>query len=74
MVLLDLGIGEEAVVKKLTAPSELKRRLISFGIIKGAPIKVLAVAPAKSTIEVEAGKMKLALRKKEAKTVEVEKV
>ena len=74
MVVLDLDIGEEAVVKKLNAPWELKRRLISFGIIKGATIKVLAVAPAKSTIEIEVGKMKLALRKEEAKTVEVEKV
>ncbi len=74
MNLIELDIGEEAVVKKLTASSDLKRRLISFGVMKGAHVKVLAVAPAKSTIEIEAGKMKLALRKEEAKTVEVERV
>ncbi len=71
MFLIELEKGQNAVVKKIHASSELKRRLISFGIIKGARIKLLATAPKKSTIEIEVGKMKLALRKEEAKTIEV---
>ena len=73
MNLLDLSIGEQATVKKIHASSELKRRLISFGVIKGAKIKLLATAPAKTTVEIEVGKMKIALRKNEAQTIEVQK-
>ena len=73
MNLLELSIGESATIKKIHASPELKRRLISFGIIKGAGIDLLATAPAKSTVEVRVGKMKIALRKEEAKTIEVEK-
>ena len=73
MNLLDLKIGESARIKKIHASPELKRRLISFGVIKGAEIELLATAPAKSTVEIRVGKMKIALRKEEAKTIEVEK-
>ena len=73
MNLLDLDIADKAVVKKIHASPELKRRLISFGVIKGADIELLATAPAKSTVEIRVGKMKIALRKAEAKTIEVEK-
>ena len=72
MDVTELKIGEEAKVKKIKADSVLKQRLISFGVIKGATIKLLATAPAKSTVEIEVGKMKIALRKEEAKKIEVE--
>ena len=74
MSLVELNIGDKALVKKLHANSDLKRRLLSFGVMKGANIRVLAVAPAKNTIEIEVGKMKIALRKEEAKEIEVERV
>jgi len=61
-------------VTKLNAETELKQRLISFGIMKEAIIEVLEHAPAKSTIEVKVGKMRVALRAKEAELVEVEKI
>jgi len=60
-------------VVKLNAASELKQRLISFGIMKDAVIEVLEHAPAKSTIEVKVGKMRVALRSKEADLIEVQK-
>ena len=60
-------------VVKLNAPAELKQRLISFGIMKEAIIEVLEHAPAKSTIEVKVGKMRIALRAEEAKMVVVDK-
>ncbi len=71
MNLLDLKVGESATIKKIHASPDLKRRLISFGIIKGAAIELLATAPAKSTVEVRVGKMTIALRKAEAATIEV---
>ncbi|MGE4418301.1 MAG: ferrous iron transport protein A [Sulfurimonas sp.] len=61
-------------VTKLYADSELKQRLISFGIIKDAVVEVLEYAPAKSTIEIKVGKMRIALRAKEANQIEVEKI
>jgi len=61
-------------VIKLNAPKELKQRLISFGIMKEALIEVLEHAPAKSTVEVKVGKMRIALRAQEAELVEVEKI
>jgi len=67
----DCKQNEVVEVKKLHAPTELKQRLISFGILKGAKVKVLEYAPAKSTIEVRVGKMNIALRAQEAKMVEV---
>ena len=61
-------------VLKLNAKSDLKQRLISFGIMKEATIEVLEHAPAKSTIEIKVGKMRIALRAQEAELIEVEKI
>ena len=61
-------------VVKLNAKSDLKQRLISFGIMKEAVIEVLEHAPAKSTIEIQVGKMKIALRAEEAGLIEVQKI
>lgn len=61
-------------VLKLNADSELRQRFISFGIMKEAVIEVLEHAPAKSTIEIKVGKMRIALRAKEAELIEVEKI
>ncbi|MGE4396502.1 MAG: ferrous iron transport protein A [Sulfurimonas sp.] len=58
-------------VVKLNADAELRQRLISFGIMKNAILEVLEHAPAKSTIEVKVGKMRIALRAKEAELIEV---
>ncbi len=68
------AIGEKLKVTKLNADSTLKQRLISFGIMKEAIIEVLEYAPGKSTIEVKVGKMRIALRGKEADMIEVETV
>lgn len=61
-------------VVKLNADSDLKQRLISFGIMKEAIVEVLEHAPGKSTIEVKVGKMRIALRAKEAELIEVQKI
>ena len=61
-------------VVKLHAPRDLKQRLISFGIMKESIIEILEHAPAKSTIEVKVGKMRIALRAQEAELIEVQKI
>jgi ferrous iron transport protein A len=66
--------GEKLQVVKLNASSELKQRLISFGIMKEALVEVLEHSPAKSTIEIKVGKMRIALRAKEADLIEVQEI
>ena len=72
--LLDCDRGESVKVSKLNAAYDLKQRLISFGIMKDAVLKVLAQAPRKKTIEIKVGKMRLALRSEEAAQIEVEEI
>jgi len=72
--LIDCDRACRVKVLKLYAKDELKQRLISFGIMKEAIIEVLEHAPAKSTIEIKVGKMRIALRAKEAELIEVQKI
>ena len=72
--LIDCKKACKVKVVKLYAKGDLKQRLISFGIMKEATIEVLEYAPAKSTIEIKVGKMRIALRAKEAELIEVEKL
>ncbi len=72
--LLDCKKACRVKVLKLNAKDDLKQRLISFGIMKEAEIEVLEHAPAKKTIEVKVGKMRIALRDQEAELIEVEKI
>jgi len=72
--LLDCERGERVIVRKLHANYDLKQRLISFGVMKGAQIQVLEHAPRKKTIEIKVGKMRLALRAEEAQMIEVEPI
>ncbi len=63
--------GCRVKVVKLHAKGALKQRLVSFGVMKGATIDILGFAPGKSTVEIKVGKMRLALRREEAETIEV---
>lgn len=65
--------GCTVTVSKLHAQGALKQRLVSFGIMKGAVVQVLGYAPARSTVEVKVGRMRLALRNEEARLIEVVK-
>jgi len=70
--LLDCERGQKLRVVRLNADYDLKQRLISFGVMKGASIEVLEHAPGKKTIEIKVGKMRIALRDQEAALIEVE--
>jgi len=72
--LLDCHKGCKVKVKKINAEYNLKQRLISFGIMKGAALEVLEHAPRKKTIEIKVGKMRIALRGEEAELIEVEEL
>lgn len=63
--------GGMATVVKINATGPLKQRLISFGLMKGAEVKMLECSPTKSTFEIKVGNVSLALRKEEAELIEV---
>jgi ferrous iron transport protein A len=70
--LLNCPKGFKVRVTKINAEYNLKQRLISFGVMKGAEVEVLEYAPRKKTIEIKVGKMRIALRGEEAELIEVE--
>jgi ferrous iron transport protein A len=71
MNLLECKQTDILEIIKLNTQGELRQRLVSFGVIKGATISLLGYSPTKSTIEIKVGKMNIALRKEEAKAIEV---
>lgn len=73
MNLLEYDKNDLVEVVKLHTQGALKQRLVSFGILKGVSIKVLGYSPTKSTVEIKVGKMNIALRAEEAKSIEVKK-
>ncbi|WP_458699629.1 ferrous iron transport protein A [Sulfurospirillum sp. 1307] len=74
LTLADLKENEKAVVLKIKADGELKRRLASLGLRKNSEISVKTFGIKKSVVEVEVGTSLIALRYEEAKEIEVEKV
>jgi ferrous iron transport protein A len=66
--------GGVATVAKINATGPLKQRLISFGLMKGAEVKMLECALTNSTYEIKVGNMSIALRKEEAELIEVTNV
>ena len=63
--------GDRFKIAKLHASGALKERLMSLGLMKGVEVTLLEYAPAKSTVEIKVGKMRIALRKEEAELIEV---
>jgi len=72
--LSELKKHQEARVVRVDAEGELKQRLASFGLIRGAIIKIIDCSIRKSTIEIMVDNTLLALRKQEAEKIEVEKI
>jgi len=70
--LSELKKEQQATVVKVNATGELKQRLASFGLLKGARIKIIDYSLKKSTIETMVDSTLLALRKSEADKIEVE--
>ncbi len=63
--------GHTFKIVKIHAKGALKERLMSLGLMKGVAVNLLEYAPAKSTVEIKIGKMRIALRKEEAELIEV---
>ncbi len=73
MNLSELQKGDKGVITKINAGKNLKTRLYSFGIYRGARFEVLACSLAKNTMELRVGNTMVALRRGEVEKLEVEK-
>lgn len=71
MTLNALSKGKSANIIAINAEKELKNRLNSFGLVKGATIHVEKYTLAKQTMEVRVHNTRVALRISEAKMVEI---
>jgi ferrous iron transport protein A len=73
MKLTELKQGEEAVIVNIDANSELRNRLLSFGLAAGERLSVKGHSLAKQTIEIEIDGTLIALRREEADKIEVKR-
>jgi ferrous iron transport protein A len=71
--LSELRKGNCGVITKINAGKNLKTRLFSFGIYKGARFEIMACSLARNTMEVKVGNSMVALRRGEVEKIEVEK-
>ena len=74
MHLADVNVGDEVTILALHCEKELKARLMTFGIIKGALVSVAYISLAKNTIEIVVDDTAIALRMEEAKLVDVSEI
>jgi ferrous iron transport protein A len=74
MTLVDLNKNQKAIIKKIDATPDLKQRLLSLGIVRGAEVEVVDYSINKSTVEIKVGNTLVALRDSEAKKIEVEEI
>jgi ferrous iron transport protein A len=72
MKLSDLVTNQIAIIKSINCETELKKRFYSFGMIKGALLKIENVSFSKNTIGVNIDDTLIALRFEEALNIEVE--
>ena len=71
--LSELHVGEEGQVARLAAPGRAKRRLFALGLRPGARIKLLRRAPLGDPLEVQVGESFIALRRREAEHILVDR-
>ena len=74
MKLCDLKNGEKAKIVKLGKIGELKKRLVDMGITAGEIIKLERNAPLGDPQEYIIKSTGIAIRKEDAKNIEVEKI
>lgn len=72
MPLHKLSAGERGVVVRVGGQGPIRRRMMDMGLVTGAEVKVVRVAPMGDPVEFEVKGYNLSLRKSEARNVIVE--
>jgi len=74
MCLLEMKVGEMVVIDMLNVDKKLKKRLNSLGFIRNNALCIKRFGLFKSTVQVMINRSFIALRKDEAKLIEVHKI
>jgi len=72
MKLSDLKPNQKGIVTEVVGNSEIKRRLLNMGVVRGVEIRMVRNAPLRDPIEFEVRGYLLSLRRDEAENVIVE--
>lgn len=65
-----IQVGDQAIITDFTATEvHFRRKLLAFGIMPGAQIKVIRHAPLGDPIQIQVRGTSVALRKHEAETI-----
>lgn len=72
MTLAQLPSNQDAVVAHISGPRAFVRRLLSLGVAPGSPIRVVRTAPLGDPIQVQIGRLQLAIRRSEAGQVHLQ--
>ncbi len=64
--------GERATIVKVGGEGPVRRRILDMGVVRGADIEVVRVAPLGDPVEFRIKGYNLSLRKSEAQNVQVE--
>ncbi len=74
MTLADLGIRQKGVVVSINTSPEFKKKLMELGLFPGQVVEIIQDAPFGGPLKVRIKDYCLALRREEAKEIEVKKV
>ncbi len=69
--LSEMHVGSSGIVEALEGHGNIQHRLVDMGVVKGAHISVVKVAPLGDPVEIKVKGTELALRKNEAAMISV---
>ena len=72
MFLSNMKIGDKAIVKKIVAKENIKRRLLDLGVIEGTVIKCVLKSPFNDPLAYLIRGSVIAIRKEDVKKIEVD--
>jgi Fe2+ transport system protein FeoA len=69
-----LAPGQGAIIRRVSCPRPVARRLLEMGLLPGTSVRVVRVAPLGDPIELEVRGYALSIRRAEALAIEVSPV
>ena len=68
----ELDLNEEAIIKKVEAKENIKKRLLDIGMVKGVKIKPALISPGKDMVAYYIKGSLIAIRKSDTENIMVE--
>ena len=71
--LSDYKVGDNLIIKDISAPLRLKRRLLDLGFVSGSKVTIINISPLKNSYLLEIHGYIIALRKNAVVSIKVRK-